>query len=69
MQQTAIASGESANMSEHEYEEQRQKYRELLEELQEKADSSGAQGVDPDVLRMLMLQGNQLFVNGKFYFP
>ena len=52
------------NQSEQEYEEQRQKYRELLEELQDKADSSGAQGVDPDVLRQFMLKGNQLFVDG-----
>uniref|UniRef100_A0A2P2I9A4 Non-structural maintenance of chromosomes element 4 n=1 Tax=Hirondellea gigas TaxID=1518452 RepID=A0A2P2I9A4_9CRUS len=55
--------GGSRGMSEQDYEDQRQKYRELLEELQEKADSSGAQGVDPDVLRILMLQGNQLFLN------
>lgn len=52
-------------MSEQEFEEQRVKYRELLEELQDKADSSGVQGVDPDVLRNLLLQGNQLFVNGE----
>ena len=54
----------SMNTSEQEFEKQRQQYRDLLEQLQEKADSSGAHGVDPDVLRLLMLQGNELFVKG-----
>jgi len=49
-------------MEELQYEAQRQQYRELLEDLQDKADSSGAHGVDPDVLRLLMMQGNELFV-------
>ncbi|KAA0202118.1 hypothetical protein HAZT_HAZT001951 [Hyalella azteca] len=52
----------TGDMTEAEFEMQRQKYRELLEKLQEKAESSGAQGVDPDELRTLMLQGNQIFL-------
>jgi len=51
----------SAPQEELQYEAQRQQYRDLLEELQEKADSSGAHGVDPDILRSLMMTGNDLF--------
>ena len=61
-----MQSNRNASQSEEDFEEQRQKYRDLLEELQEKADSCGAQGVDPDVLRMFMLKGNELFNNGEY---
>ena len=40
--------------------------RELSEELQDKADSSGAHGVDPDVLSPLLQQANELFASGEY---